>query len=182
MTRFQRPMLPLPWVAAGLVLVVLLAAGCGGSSSRGRHTADSTTTTLNPTAVAVLNAYRAAQTAFDQAVAQADPTWPALAQSMTGTELASVKRILVADQLNGIVGRGPVQVYPKLFSISGAEAVVHDCLYSASELVYQKTGKPVPPLTPPEHDGVSATLQQVAPGVWKVASVKLTEGSCPPGY
>jgi hypothetical protein len=101
---------------------------------------------------------------------------------MTGTELESVKRILVADQLNGIVGRGSVQVYPKLFSISEAEAVVHDCLYSASELVYQKTGKPVPPLTPPEHDGVTATLQQVAPGVWKVASVKLTEGSCPPGY
>ncbi|MHB1927985.1 MAG: hypothetical protein ACYCUG_00870 [Acidimicrobiales bacterium] len=169
-------------MAASLALVVLVAAGCGGSSPGGRRTAGSTSTTLSPTAVAVVAAYRAAKTAFDQAVARADPTWPALDQSMTGTELKSVKRILIADQLNGIVGRGPVQVYPKLFSISGDQAVVHDCLYSASELMYQKTGKPVPPLTPPEHDGVSATLQQVAPGVWKVASVKLTEGSCPPGY
>lgn len=169
--------------ATSLVLMALPAAGCGGGSgSAGHRTADSTTTTLNPAAAAVIAAYRAAQTAFDEAVARADPTWPALAETTTGDQLQSVRRILLADQLNGIVGRGSVQVYPKLFSIDGNQAVVHDCLYSSSELVYAKTGKPVPPITPPEHDGVNAVLQQVAPGVWKVTSVQVTEGSCPPGY
>lgn len=182
MTRFQSQARAPRWAAFGLVLVALVAAGCGGSNSGSRRTAGSTTTTLSPTAAAVLTAYRAAQTAFDDAVARADPAWPALAQTMTGTELESVRRILVADQVNGIVGRGSVLVDPKLFSLGGNEAVVHDCLYSSSELVYAKTGKPVPPITPPEHDGVSAVLQQVAPGAWKVASVKLTEGTCPPGY
>lgn len=182
MTPFRRPARGPRWAVSSLVLVVLVAAGCGGSSSGSRRTANPTTTTLSPMAAAALTAYRAAQTAFDDAVARADPAWPALAQTMTGSELQSVRRILVADQLNGIVGRGSVQVYPKLFSLSGNEAVVHDCLYSSSELVYAKTGKPVPPITPPEHDGVSAVVQQVAPGAWKVASVKLTEGTCPPGY
>lgn len=164
---------------AGGAGLALLAAGC--SSPRPRSTS-TTTTTTDPAAAAVLAAYRGAQTAFDQALAQADPTWPALAETMTGAQLQSVRRILVADQVNGIVGRGSVQVFPKLVSITGSTAVVHDCLYSSSELVYAKTGKPVPPATPPEHDGVTAVVQEVAPDTWKVANVHVTEGTCPPGY
>ncbi|HZT67401.1 MAG TPA: hypothetical protein VFA11_16550 [Acidimicrobiales bacterium] len=166
---------------AACAVLGLLVAGCGSSHPRSAAPA-TTTTTTDPRATAVLSAYRAAQAAFNQALAQADPAWPALAQTMTGEELQSVRRILVADQMNGIVGRGDVQLYPRLVSISGDNAVVHDCLYSSSELVYAKTGKPVPPVTPPEHDGVTAEVQQVAPEVWKVATVKVTEGSCPPGY
>lgn len=167
-----------PWVA--LLALVLLAAGCGGSHLR--STASTTTTTADPVAAAVLSAYRASQAAFDAAVARADPSWPALAATMTGNELQSVRRSLVADQMNGIIGRGSVQVFPKLVSIKGSTAVVHDCVYSSSELVYAKTGKPVPPVTPPEHDAVAATLQLMSPGVWKVSSEQITEGSCPPGY
>lgn len=165
---------------AGVAALAVLAAGCG--SSHPRSTASTSSTTTDPVAAAVLAAYRGAQTAFDQALAEADPAWPALAETMTGAQLESVRRILVADQMNGIVGRGSVQVFPKLVSITGSTAVVHDCLYSSSELVYAKTGKPVPPVTPPEHDGVTAVVQQVAPGSWKVANVHVTEGTCPPGY
>ena len=71
---------------------------------------------------------------------------------------------------------------PKVASIHGNQAVVHDCLFSSIELVYSATGKPVPPVTPPEHDGVKATLVQVSPGTWKVSDQNVTEGSCPSGY
>ena len=158
----------------------LLAAGCG--SSHPRSAAPTTTTTTDPQAAAVLSAYRASQTAFNDAVAKADPLWPALTVTMTGEELQSVRRSLVADQMNGIVGRGSVQVFPKLASINGSTAVIHDCVFSSSELLYVKSGKPVPPATPPEHDAVTATVLQVSPGVWKVSSEQITEGSCPPGY
>lgn len=182
MTRYLRSAPPRRLVAAGLALVALVAAGCGGSSPGTRRTAESTTTTLSPAAAAVLSAYRASQVAFDQAVGRADPTWPELAQTMTGAELESVRRSLVADQANGVVGRGSVQVFPKIVSIAAGRAVVHDCVYSTSELVYAKTGQPVPPVTPPEHDGVTATLQMVVPGTWKVADEQVTQGHCPSGY
>jgi hypothetical protein len=56
------------------------------------------------------------------------------------------------------VGQGAVTLHPKLVSVSSTTATVVDCIYSTSELVYQATGKPVPPVTPPENDGVNATL------------------------
>jgi hypothetical protein len=101
---------------------------------------------------------------------------------MTGAQLDSVRRALTSDKLNGIVGRGSVQLHPKVASLNAQEAVVHDCLFSSLELVYVSTGKPVPPVTPPEHDGVVATLDKVSPDTWKVADQHVTEGSCPAGY
>ena len=170
-----------------LVAVAVFCASCGGSPSAtgGSSTTSSvrsTTTSTNAQASGVLAAYRAEQAAFEQAVQQADPTLPALAQTMTGNQLTSVRRALVSDQTNGIVGRGTAQLNPKVASIQGNQAVVHDCLFSSIELVYSATGKPVPPVTPPEHDGVKATLVQVSPGTWKVSDQNVTEGSCPSGY
>lgn len=170
-------------VAACLVGLAVLAASCGGSpSASGHHVDHPSTTTSRSQATAVLAAYRASQVAFDRAMQQADPTLAALAQTMTGPELDSVRRSLVSDQANGIVGRGTVQVHPKLVSISGGRAVVHDCAFSSLELVYKSTGRPVPPVTSPEHDGVTATLIQTSPGMWKVSTEHVTEGSCPAGY
>jgi hypothetical protein len=170
-----------------LVAVAVFCASCGGSPSAtgGSSTTSSvrsTTTSTNAQASGVLAAYRAEQAAFEQAVQQADPTLPALAQTMTGNQLTSVRRALVSDQTNGIVGRGTAQLNPKVASIQGNQAVVHDCLFSSIELVYSATGKPVPPVTPPEHDGVMATLVQVSPDTWKVSDQNVTEGSCPSGY
>lgn len=172
-----------------VVLVVLAAfsASCGGSNSAtgGGSTTTSdrpTTSTTSPQTSAVLAAYRAEQAAFQGALQQADPTFPALVQTMTGNQLTSVRRALVSDQTNGIVGRGTSQLNPKVASIQGNQAVVHDCLFSSIELVYSATGKPVPPITPAEHDGVKATLVQVSPDTWKVSDQNVTEGSCPSGY
>jgi hypothetical protein len=167
-------------VLAGGAGLAVLAAGCG--SSHPRSTASTSTTTTDPAAAAVLAAYRAEQAAFTAAVDRADPTWPGLAETMTGAQLQSVKRSLVADQINGVVGRGSVQLHPKLASINGNQAVVLDCAFDSSELVYAKTGKPVPPVTPAGPVAIHSALLQVQPGVWKVAEQDTKDGPCPGGY
>jgi hypothetical protein len=185
MARFQTRSRSLPIVV--LVVLAAFSASCGGSNSAtgGGSTTTSdrpTTSTTGPQTSAVLAAYRAEQAAFQVALQQADPTFPALVQTMTGNQLTSVRRALVSDQTSGIVGRGTSQLNPRVASIQGNQAVVHDCLFSSIELVYSATGKPVPPVTPPEHDGVKATLVQTSPGTWKVSDQNVTEGSCPSGY
>lgn len=178
---------------AGVGALAVALAGCGGGSHPSTATAPSTApsttavpattaTTLSAQAAAVLAAYRAEQAAFETAEHTADPSLPALAATMTGAQLQSVRRFLLADQAQGIIGRGPVTLHPHVASINGNQAVVLDCAYDASELIYAKTGKPVPPITPPEHVGIRSTLAQVSPGIWKVAQQHVTEGSCPPGY
>lgn len=184
MARVRRRKGFAPLVAMVLFSVAAIGAGCGGSDAAGNRStsSSSSTTTTNPQTAAVVAAYRAEQAAFEAAVQHADPTLPALAQTMTGSQLTSVRRALVADQANGIVGRGNAQLDPKVVSIQGDHATVHDCLFSSIELVYSATGKPVPPITQPEHDGVKATLVQVSMGTWKVSDQKVTDGSCPAGY
>ena len=162
-----------------------LVSSCGGSGSAtggGTTTSDRTSSTANSKQGAVLAAYRASQAAFQQAVDSADPALPALAQTMTGAQLDSVRRSLTADKVNGIVGRGSVQLNPKLSYVHGNQALVLDCAFDSSELVYVATGKPVPPVTPPEHVAIRSQLTQVTPGVWKVADQHTSGGSCPPGY
>jgi hypothetical protein len=164
----------------------LLCASCGGSPTASPNSSSTTsdraaTTSANGQDATVLAAYKAEQAAFAEAQQTANATLPALAQTMTGAQLISVRRALVADQVNGIVGRGSVQVHPKVVSISDSQAVVRDCLFSSLELVYAATGKPVPPVTPPEHDAVQATLLKSS-GSWKVADQQVTEGHCPAGF
>jgi len=169
--------------AACLFGVAALAASCGGSpSSAGHRTDQSSTTNASSQVAAVLSAYRAEQAAFEQAVDNADPTLPALAQTMTGAQLDSVRRALVADKANGIVGRGTVQLHPKVSYVRGTHALVLDCAFDSSELVYAASGKPVPPVTPPEKVAVRSQLTEVSPGVWKVSDQHTSGGSCPPGY
>ena len=96
---------------------------------------------------------------------------------MVDPQLQSVKANLLADQRQGVVGRGTVTLHPKVVSIAGSTATVSDCVYSTTELVYASSGKPVPPVTPPENDGVTATLTLVG-GSWKVAKQVVTDGKC----
>ena len=184
MTRLRSRTWFRPLVVTALISVAAICDGCGGSDATGSGSTSSTSnsTTTNPQTSAVLAAYRAEQAAFEGALQQADPTYPALAETMTGNQLTSVRRALVADQTNGIIGRGTAQLNPKVVSIQGSQATVHDCLFSSIELVYSTTGKPVPPATQPEHDGVKATLVQVSVGAWKVSDQNVTDGSCPAGY
>lgn len=173
---------------------VLSACGGGSDAAPTSSTASSRPTTSLPASTsaapstsmttslkaAVLLAYRAASNAFEQALAEANPGDPELPATMTEPQLTSVKANLLADQQQGIVGRGTVTLHPKLVSVSPTTATVVDCVYSTNELVYKATGKPVPPATPPENDGVRATLV-LSGGVWKVSKQTVTDGRCASG-
>ena len=178
-------------VAAALAGLCALA-GCSGShdaadahnttssTAATTTTSKSTSTTATSAASAVLAAYRAGWAAFEHALAEADPEDPELPATMVDPQLQSVKANLLADQRQGIVGRGPTTLHPKVAAISAISATVVDCVYSDTELVYQATGKPVPPVTPPENDGVTSTLV-LSGGVWKVYKQTVTDGKCAPG-
>ena len=178
-------------VSVMVAALAMLLAACGGGSADASHssttTARSRSTTSASTAssrrtkeTAVLAAYRAAWHAFEHALADANPSDPLLAATMIDPQLQGVKANLLADQRQGIVGRGPTTLHPKVASLSGSTATVVDCVHSATELVYVSTGKPVPPITPPENDGVTATLV-LTNGVWKLQKQTVTDGKCAAG-
>ena len=181
--------------AGAATLVAALAgmcalAGCGSSHSaaNGQGTTSSTasaattgpTTTTSSASSAVLAAYRASWTAFEQALADANPNAPTLAATMVDPQLQGVKANLLSDQIHGMIGQGTFTLHPKITSLTATTATVVDCAYSTAELVYKATGKPVPPITPPENDGVTSTLVLTG-GAWKVYKQTVTDGSCAPG-
>ncbi|MHB1504647.1 MAG: hypothetical protein ACYCYD_11885 [Acidimicrobiales bacterium] len=170
-----------------LAAVALLLGACGGGAAsstattvRAKPTGSTSPSTTDPASTAVLAAYRAGWRAFEQALATANPEDPALAATMVDPQLQGVKANLLADQRQGMVGRGTFTLHPKLVAISATTATVVDCAYSTAALVYVSTGKPVPPVTPPENDGVRATLV-LADGTWKIAKQTVTDGKCAPG-
>ena len=169
--------------AAGLMLGACDGGGSSATATTVRPSpaqTSSASSTTNPTAGAVLAAYRAEWSAFEQALATANPEDPALAATMVNPKLQGVKANLFADQRQGMVGRGTFTLHPKIVSLSGSTATVVDCAYSTSVLVYAKTGKPVPPITPPENDGVHSILVLTG-GAWKVFKQTVTDGKCAPG-
>jgi hypothetical protein len=176
------------------VLVGLCAlAGCSNSraadsSSTTSSTSSTSTTTTSTSSTpppssatsAVIAAYRAGWAAFEHALADANPEDPELPATMVDPELQQVKANMLADQQHGMVGRGTTTLHPKITALSTTSATVVDCAYSTAELVYQATGKPVPPVTPPENDGVTSTLV-LSSGSWKVSKQIVTDGKCAPG-
>lgn len=178
-------------VSVTVAALAMLLAACGGGSADVSHssttTARSRSTTSASTAssrrtkeAAVLAAYRAAWHAFEHAAADANPSDPLLAATMIDPQLQGVKANLLADQRQGIVGRGTFVLHPKVIAMSATSATVVDCVHSTAILVYKSTGKPVPPITPPENDGVHATLSLTG-GTWKLYKQTVTEGKCTAG-
>jgi hypothetical protein len=174
---------------AAVVGVALLVSACGGSNSaappstRARPTttdAPVTSTNADLISAAVLAAYRSSWSAFEHAAADANATDPQLAATMIDPQLQGVKANLLADQRQGIVGRGTFALHPKIMALTATTATVVDCAYSTAELVYASTGKAVPPVTPPENDGVQSALVLTG-GSWKVSKQTVTDGKCAPG-
>jgi hypothetical protein len=128
----------------------------------------------------VLSAYRAGWAAFEHALADANPSDPELAATMVDPQLQGVRANLLADRRAGMVGRGATTLHPKIIALSATTATVVDCAHSAAELIYAATGKPVPPVTPPENDGVRSILV-LSGSTWKVSKQTVTEGTCAPG-
>jgi hypothetical protein len=192
-SKVSRP--TLPWgrwrLILGCVLAGLVLAACGGGASPSAQptttrpadtpgNSASTTTKADPASAVVLNAYRSSWSAFEHAAADANPTDPDLAATMVDPQLQGVKANLLADQRQGIVGRGTFALHPKITALTATTAKVVDCAYSTAELVYASTGKPVPPVTPPENDGVESALILTG-GSWKVSMQTVTDGKCAPG-
>jgi hypothetical protein len=165
-----------------------MLAGCSEShdAAEAHNTTSSTlavtTSSMSTTSragSAVLAAYRASWSAFELALAEANPNAPTLAATMVDPQLQSVKANLLSDQIHGMIGRGTFTLHPKITSLTPTTATVADCAYSTAELVYKATGKPVAPITPPESDGVTSTLVLTG-GMWKVYKQTVTDGSCAP--
>jgi hypothetical protein len=177
-------------VLAALSGASLLVAACGGGSPSAHRASSSAlpgtaaTPTPNTEDAAIISAYRAAETAFEEAVAIPDPAYPALAATMVDPLLQRVRLNLITDKNNGIVGRGHVQsLRPHVISRSDGKAILLDCTYSTLGAFYSSGGKPVPGSEPvPEYGGVRATLIMVAPGTWKLSDTDVRLGKCPPGY
>ena len=166
-----------------VVACACLAAGCGGSGSAtggGTTTSDRTSLTTNSKQGAVLAAYRAGWQAFEQASATSNAADPALEATMVNPLLDQVRRNLTSDHYAGIIATGTYALHPRVTAITAGSATVVDCAYSTAKLVYQSTGKPVPPVTPPENDGVRSTLV-LAGSTWKVSTQSVTNGSCSAG-
>jgi hypothetical protein len=160
--------------------VAVFLTSCGGSPSNSTDANGSSTTKPNPQASAVLAAYRAGWQAFEEASATSNSAAPALAATMVNPLLDQLRRNLVSDKYSGVVSRGTYRLHPKVVAITATKATVVDCTYSTAELVYAATGKPVPPVTPPENDGVRATLVRAGP-TWKVSTQTVTDGRCSAG-
>jgi PKD domain len=118
---------------AGRATVVAALAGmcafAGCASSHGAADAHSTTsstssattgsaTTTSPDASAVLAAYRAGWTAFEQALADGNPNAPTLAATMVDPQLQGARANLLSDQIHGMIGPA------KITSLTAARAPV----------------------------------------------------------
>lgn len=181
-------------LALCIAAVALVAAGCSNTASGPTTTTNSlpvaSTSTTSPTSTttatsaedaAVLTAYRAAWGAYEQALKTANPLSAALPATMVNPILEQVKKNLVSDEVGGIIGTGTSVHHPHVASLAATNAVVLDCAFSSSFLIYKKTGKQVPPVSKPENDGIRATL--VFDGsTWKVSQQTVMEGKCPAGY
>jgi hypothetical protein len=130
-------------MAAGLVMA---SCGGGGDSAPLSKTTEvkpivtstsAPATTTEPAARAVIAAYRAGWAAFEHALADANPEDPELAATMVDPELQRVKANLLADQRQGMVGRGTTTLHPKLTSLSATLSRITEVVRSRSSKMYR---------------------------------------------
>jgi hypothetical protein len=105
----------LVFACLGLVTSACSSTPAAGKDSTTTSTSSTvTTTTVASQAKAVLAGYRAEQAAFEQAIRTANAYSQALPATMVNPQLQPVRRYLVVDAHDGIVGRGSVSLHPRL--------------------------------------------------------------------
>lgn len=114
-----------------MLLGTSLAGSCGSSNSATERAEQTATTetrrSQNPRAEleqVVLEAYRKATDAFNDATEVADPDLPSLAATTTGEALTEARRFIAGLRANGLVARGTLEVQPTVLSVGGNTAVV----------------------------------------------------------
>ena len=175
-------------MATAAVALALLLAGCGGSGEPAAGgevptpptTASpaSTSTTVSTAEIeqAVVDAYLTSWEAYHAASDPADPTSPALAETMTGPALEQAVESLEAFRITGRVGRFPegsiAERHPEVVSLLGQEATVRDCRVDDSQIVIAATGEVVNDLVGTARYEASMVAED---GRWKVRSLTVVE-------
>jgi len=169
-----------------LPISAVVVAGCGGSSPPAGSSGSARPATASPTPngaeAAVLDAYRAADRAYREAAGISDPNYPALESTHANPSLQQIRLTLITRNLNGIVGRGTVQLHPRVESLGPRSAVVVDCAYDGVQLVYKANGKVAsdPGSAVTGYDAIRATLIETPSG-WKESEADVRIGKCGPG-
>jgi hypothetical protein len=164
-----------------LVGVALLVCACTRPEpaltlrAQGRTTA--TTDPLSAVDSSVVEAWRAAETAFFDAESQPDGYESAsLDATWTAPELQTVKGALALQSFQGEIGEGPWDLgRPSVVSIGPNEAspttaVVVSCVHDTQVLVDRATGAPVPGvLGSPDWAGTTSRMTLTLGGTWKLS-------------
>ncbi len=135
-------------------------------------------TTIDPQAAvraAVIRDYLASHAASDEATGAPEgkppnPDLPGLDRYMVGEQLIQVRRYIIGMKAGGLTSLGPpAQLRPRVTSLQGTTAIVHDCYTSDGHIVDAKTHALRDPAGSTTM-GLESTLQlDAASGVWKVA-------------
>ncbi len=194
--------------SAVAIVAVTMAAACGGggvrhqaavkplnthsagnASTAGESTstaiasttvAPAPTTTVDPTKAAILAAYRASWTDYNDVATHfpVDPTNPILTIHMAGSQLDHVRNALTVLRFQGQVTEGPPPdtSLAVVKQVVGDAAVVADCGFDASTTINAATRQIItPPAT--QRTLVNAELE-LAGGVWKVTRSSVVRVGC----
>jgi hypothetical protein len=157
---------------------VLLLAGCsgraGGQVDEGSSTSSAGPTTTVDPRPAILAAYRAHWADVIEAGKTTDWRSSRLDDHATGETLRTVRDNYRRLHADGEVVRGTVRLHPRVTSVQGSTAIVHDCNDATDFLRYDaKTGAPKEQRTT---DIVDATVTlRLINGAWLVSSIVLGE-------
>lgn len=132
--------------------------------------------------VEVLRVYRGMWRAYVAATRTADPDHLGLARYVTGDALRVLQSGLQRIRKQGLRGRGQVVVNPTVDKLTPASdptvAVVGDCVDTSGSQLYRADGARYQD-SPGGSRACSATVREVAGGVWKVSGFGLRAvGTC----
>jgi hypothetical protein len=170
---------PRRWCSVVLIATaILFVTGCS-DRARGRGDGGSSTSSVGPTTtadptLAILAAYRAHWADVIEAGKTADWRSARLDDHATGETLQTVRDNYRKLQSDGEVVRGTVRLHPRVMSVKGSTAIVHDCNDATDFLRYDaKTGAPKEQR---KTDIVEAEVTlRLINGSWKVSSILLGE-------
>ena len=166
------------WVLATVLAVALAGCGHGAKhtpSAGASPTTVATTTTTSPNDV-VIAAWRHYWDVYIAVGEQMHLPDPRLAQVATGEELRTLGGAFLADESEGHILKGSIDLDPKVVSVQDATAQVSDCYFSHILVYDQASGRPTGPGSS-SRTLVSATLA-LDSGVWKVAAIRHEADDC----
>jgi hypothetical protein len=157
-------------VAVALAAIVAVSCSSGSRKSAGptsKTGAPPTTSNSSAAATAVLDGYRGYWTAYTHAGDPMNPEDPALREHATGPALTILVGAFVALKSAGKVIRGQFDLAPRVITVDGETASVHDCYDDSSAGVYDATTGAREDKPSGQRHLVTATMR-LDHGAWKV--------------